>query len=38
MQVLEKIKNETGVLVPARSILMDSLAQIVEYCYQEINS
>ena len=38
MQVLEKIKNETGVLVPARSILMDSLAQIVEYCYQEITS
>ncbi|MDX2505743.1 MAG: amino acid adenylation domain-containing protein, partial [Gammaproteobacteria bacterium] len=35
MQVLEKIRKETGVQVPARSILMDSLAQIVEYCYQE---
>ena len=35
MQVLEKIKNETGVQVPARSILMDSVSQIVEYCYNE---
>ncbi|MDX2506721.1 MAG: amino acid adenylation domain-containing protein [Gammaproteobacteria bacterium] len=38
MQVLEKIKKETGVQVPPRSILMDSLSQIVEYCYHEITN
>ncbi len=38
MQVLEKTRKQTGVQVPARSILMDSLAQIVEYCYQEISN
>jgi len=37
MQVLEKIRNETGIKVPARSILMDTLEQIVEYCYQQLD-
>ena len=32
MQVLEKIRIETGIHVPARAILMDSLAQIASYC------
>jgi hypothetical protein len=32
MQVLEKIRLETGVHVPARAILTDSLAQIASYC------
>ncbi|CAG0882008.1 unnamed protein product [Cyprideis torosa] len=32
MQVLAKIRSETGIHVPARAILMDSLAQIASYC------
>lgn len=38
MMVLEKIYMEIGVQIPARSILMDSLAQIVEFCFQEVTN
>jgi len=35
MQVLERIRMSTGVVVPVRAILLDSLVYIAEYCETE---
>jgi len=37
MQVLEKIRLSTGVIVPVRAILLDSLVYIAEFCETELS-